>query len=290
RLTAQESLGGKRVPYEGRDGTVWIAADDGVARWRGGELGIVRFPAHDAVAEAASLLEDAAGALWIGTKGSGVRVVRGERTALIGAGQGLPTEWIVQVLEDDAGRLWFSSGKGLFWVERRELEEVADGRRPRVRANVYDGADGVLMRAEPFGHPAGWKGPDGRLWFASFGGAAVVDPAALRAPAPRVQLQRLLVDGKAVDPLAPPVLGPGPRDVELLFSASSFAAPETIAFRYRLAGRDAGWVEAAGRSAHFPRLEPGRYRLLVQARHRDGAWGGDGPGLALVVRPPFYRS
>jgi len=287
RLAAQERLSGKRVPYQGPSGTVWIAADDGVAVWRDGVERLIRFPAGTAV-EASNLLEDGAGALWIGTKGAGVRLVRGDRVASIGPAQGLPTGWIVQILEDDGGRLWMTSGKGLVSVPRRELEELADGRRARILPDVYDGADGVLMRTEPFGHPAGWKGPDGRLWFATLGGIAVVDPATLRAPPPRVTIEEVRVNGR---PTSGSALGTGPRDLEVAFAARSFAAPETVLLRHRLQGRDSGWIEAgAGRNARYPQLEPGRYRLVVSARHRDGAWGGDGASLELHIRQPFHRS
>jgi signal transduction histidine kinase len=208
--------------------------------------------------------------------------------ASIGSAQGLPTDWIVQALEDDGGRLWMTSGKGLLSVPRRELVDLADGRRARIEPNVYDGADGVLMRTEPFGHPAGWKGPDGRLWFATFGGIAVVDPASLRAPPPRVAIDEVRVNGQ---PATGSVLGAGPRDVEVTFAARSFAAPETVFLRYRLEGKDTGWIEAGpGRRARFPQLGPGRYRLVVQARHRDGAWSANGASVELVVRQPFYRS
>jgi len=68
--------------------------------------------------------------------------------------QGLPAGWIVQILDDDQGRLWLTTGKGISSLDKRDLEDVADGRRPRVHASLYDGNDGVLMRADSFGHPA----------------------------------------------------------------------------------------------------------------------------------------
>ena len=296
-ITGLETLTGRRIPYRGRGGTVWIAADDGVADWRDGRVArVVRFPAGEAAAEVSTLHEDAAGALWIGTRGAGLRLVRGGHAAAIGVAQGLPSDWIAQILEDDAGRLWLSSGRGLLSVARRDLEEVADGRRARISADVYDGTDGVLIRAGGFGHPAGWKDRQGRLWFATFAGVAVVDPAALRtraAPAPPVVVQHLMIDGRRIE-AAPPavaVVGPGARDVAVVFAVPSLAAPGTISLRYRLEGRDADWVEAGSRrSAHYEQLAPGRYRLTAQARHRAGKWSESTGGLDLVVRPPFYRS
>jgi signal transduction histidine kinase/ligand-binding sensor domain-containing protein len=286
RITAQEGLRGKRVLAEGARGTIWIAADDGVAAWRDGVVQVVRFAT---VAEAANVLEGRDGTLWIATKGMGLRVVRGGRAALVGVAQGLPTGWIVQPLEDDAGRLWASSAKGIFSVGGQDLAEVADGRRARVEADVYDGADGVLMRADAFGHPAGWKSADGRLWFATFGGVAVVDPRALRRAAPRVVLDEVWLGRDRLPATSRPAAAP--RDLQVRFSARTFVPPETISFRYRLEGKDRDWIDAgSARAVRWTQLGPGRYRLVVQARQRDGGWTGPGAALAFGLAPPFYRT
>jgi len=87
------------------------------------------------------------------------------------------------------------------------------------------------------------------------------------------------------------VLGRGARDLEAHFVALSFAAPETITFRHRLLGRDSDWIDAGpSRSVYYPRLEPGRYQLEVQARHRDGEWGPAQAGVRFELRPPLYRT
>jgi signal transduction histidine kinase/ligand-binding sensor domain-containing protein len=293
QITAQEKLRGKRVLYEGRNGAMWIAAYDGIAVWRGGNTRIVRF-AGDAQAEASTLYEDRDGGLWIGTKGLGIYHLRGDRAVVIGVAQGLPTSWIVQILEDDRGRLWLSTGKGIASVARGELEEVAAGRRTRVAPSLYDGADGVLMRQEAFGHPAGWKAPDGRLWFATAGGVAVLDPPA-PTRAPRVVLEEIQVGGRRLPIAAGPVVARGPGDLLARFGALSFAEPETISFRYRLEGKDRDWIEAgSARSLTYPQLPAGNYRLNIQARAREGVWGATDGGavaqLAFVLRPPFYRT
>ena len=44
------------------------------------------------------------------------------------------------------------------------------------------------------------------------------------------------------------------------------------------------------RIVRYARLEPQRYRLSIQARHRDGDWGASAAGVEFVLRPAFYRS
>jgi signal transduction histidine kinase/ligand-binding sensor domain-containing protein len=290
-IAEQEELAGKRVLQEGRGGAVWIAAYNGVALWRAGRVQVFRSPLPGI--EATSLCEDGDGVLWVGTKGAGLRRLRDGAFATITTAGGLPTNWIIQILEDDAGRLWMSGSKGLFSAGRRELEQVAAGVRPTLHPSIYDAADGVLIRTESFGHPAGWKGKDGRLWFATHDGIAIVEPASLRDhPPPRVLFDEVRVGDRrfgAGEALSVP--GRGARDLEAHFVAASFAAPDTIAFRHRLLPMESDWIDAgASRSVYYPRLEPGRYVLQIQARHRDGAWGVQEAAASFELRPPFYRS
>jgi signal transduction histidine kinase/streptogramin lyase len=292
-IRGQEPLAGRRALYEGSAGTVWIIAANGVAAWRKGELQLSRLPAGEVPVEPWNAHEDAEGTLWIGTKGEGIRRVRNGAIATVGVAGGLPSGLIVQVLEDDRGRLWASSGKGIFWVKKRELEAVLDGRQPRVDAHLYDASDGVQMgRITSFGHPAGFKDPRGRLWFATHGGLVVFDPAALRSLPMRPVIEELRVGGQRVDGAGTPALAArGPMALDATFTALTLAPLDTISFRYRLWGRDADWVLAGpGRDAHYAHLEPGSYQLVVEARDREGEWGGQTAQLAFRLRPPFYRS
>jgi signal transduction histidine kinase len=210
----------------------------------------------------------------------------------VGVAGGLPTGWIVQVLDDGRGRLWASSSRGIFWVRKSELGEVADGRRARVQVNLYDASDGVQMRGDPFGHPAGFKDSQGRLWFATSGGVAMVDPASLGAPRPRVTIDELRLGGQPIA-LGDAVVrsGPAPRDLDVTFSARSFAPADTLSFRYRLHGRDPDWIEGGpARAAHYAQLGAGSYRLMIEARNREGEWSAQPAVLAFTLRPPFHRS
>jgi signal transduction histidine kinase/ligand-binding sensor domain-containing protein len=293
-IREQQRLLGPRILFQGRGGTVFIGAADGVVSWHDGQTRLTRLPPDERPAEVANFHQDAGGTIWMATKGEGIRRLSpgGERIATIGVAQGLPTGWIVQLLEDDSGRLWASSSKGIFWVSRRELEEVADGRRERVLANVYDASDGVLMRAEPFGHPAGVKDSKGQLWFATIGGLVVVDPRR-RTRAPRVTVEQLRVGGHRIElrPGQTPVVTGAPADLDLSFAALSFEPPDTLSYRYRLRQSDSQWVEIGNsRAIHHAHLPAGDYQLAIQARARDGDWGTSSTALAFVLRPPFHRS
>jgi signal transduction histidine kinase len=290
-VPGHEPLKGHRIFQEGADGTIWIIGRNGAAAWRRGVVQLALLPARERAAEPWNALEDGEGTLWIGTKGEGIRRVKDGRVATVGVAQGLPSGLVVQLVEDDRGRLWASSAKGIFWVKKRELEAVADGRQPAVDAHLYDASDGIQMgNVSAFGHPAGFKDPGGRLWFGTHGGIVIFDPGTLRAQAIRPVIEEVRVGGQPVDGTRSLVVH-APADVEATFAATTFGSLDALSFRYRLWGRDANWVPAGpGRTARFAKLAPGSYQLVVEARDREGEWGGPTAQLAFTLQPPFYRS
>jgi signal transduction histidine kinase len=278
-------LQGYRILFEGQN-DLWIGGDDGLVAWRAGQTRVVRLPATERPAEVASFLEDGA-TLWMATKGEGLRRLRGERIDTVGVAQGLPTGWLIQLLQDDGPepRIWASSSKGIFWVSKRELEEVADGRRARLHARLYDGNDGVSLRSESFGHPAGFKDGRGQLWFASNSGLLVVDPARTRGqPAPAVVIDEVRLDGRRVAPAS--VSARGGRDLDVAFTALTFAPADTVSLRYRLGG---AWIELGPvRALHLP-LPPGEHQLELAARTRESGFGRPAR-LTVSLAPPLWRS
>src|SRR5204862_7053666 len=94
---------------------------------------------------------------------------------------GLHDNEVLCVLEDDFGWLWMNSIHGIFRVRKQELIEYGDGNRQSVSCVAYGTEDGMLS-AEGNGEnfPNGCKDRDGRLWFPTTRGVAVVDPALLQ--------------------------------------------------------------------------------------------------------------
>lgn len=85
-------------------------------------------------------------------------------------------------------------------------------------------------------------------------------------------------------------LGPSPVNLDVSFTAPTFAAPQMVRFRYRLYGFDQDWVRAEARSARYTNLPAGNYRFEVQARNADGIWSNTGAGFSFVLLPPFRQT
>ncbi len=87
-----------------------------------------------------SLYVDGDGWLWIGTEGRGLARLDPRRWPAVderyvppitryGTSDGLYDQVVHEILEDEGGRLWMNSNRGIFWVRRDELHRVC--RSPR---------------------------------------------------------------------------------------------------------------------------------------------------------------
>jgi PAS domain S-box-containing protein len=276
-----------------RDGSVWISAiDRGVARlhngeWRGFTAGL---PEEFVT----SMYEDPVGIIWLGTNGGGLCRFKAGRFTVVTAKHGLFDDTIFQILEDSQGNLWMSSNRGVFRVSKLQLNDLAEGKRNSVDSFPYGKADG-MKSAECTGNnqPAGWRTRDGRLWFPTIKGLAIVDPRHLagNTKPPPVVLEEFIADKKVI-PLGSTIsLPPGTAQVELHFSGLSFVAPERVRFKYILEGFDSGWIDAGTRRiACYTNLSPGHYSFRVIACNNNGVWNEDGVVAAFWIQPHFYQT
>ena len=137
------------------------------------------------------------------------------------------------------------------------------------------------------------RAADGRLWFAGFDGVGIIDPRALPSNPvpPPVHIEQIVADGVTHAPPAAARLPARVRDVSIEYTALSLGAPEKVAFRYRLEGRDDDWVEAGNRrQAFYTDLPPGSYRFRVIAANDRGLWNEDGAAWAFSVAPAYYQT
>ena len=206
---------------------------------------------------------------------------------------GLFDDCVFQIIEDDKKNLWMSSPRGVFTVSKKEFADFAAGSSPQVIFVSYGTADGMLSRECNGGQPGAWKSADGKLWFATIKGIAMIDPQVTRTndQPPPVAIERAVVDGEPIQLNERVELPPGKQRYEFYYTAMSFAAPEKVRFKYKLEGFDKDWVSAgAERVALYTHIPPGTYKFRVIACNNDGVWNETGALLNLYLKPYFYQT
>jgi signal transduction histidine kinase/ligand-binding sensor domain-containing protein len=277
--------------HEARDGTLWIATMGGLVSFREGKFtNHTQFPPI----QVRSIYEDADGALWFGTYDEGIFRYKNDAFKKITIKDGLFDQGAFQILEDDFGRFWISSNRGVYRVNRQQLNDFADGRIAFVTSVAYGVKDGMAdVECNGGRSPAGFKSKkDGTLWFPTQKGIVVIAPKALpvNTEPPNVVIESCLLDGEETACDAVKIL-PENDSLEIKYTALSFNKPEQIKFKYKLEGLDENWVDAGTRRrAYFTHLPPGEYSFKVSAANVDGVWNETGANLKISVTPPFYRT
>jgi diguanylate cyclase (GGDEF)-like protein/PAS domain S-box-containing protein len=226
--------------------------------------------------------------MWVGTAGGGLSRYKAGRWTTVTTREGLFDDSVFSILEDGSGYLWMSCNKGIFRVSRQQLDDFSEGILTRVSSVSYGKADGMASRECNGGtQPVAWKTDDGKLWFATVKGVAMIDSNRARiAAAPPVMIQGIFADRHPMDPTGPITIAAGTKTLEFRYSGISFTAPEKVHYQYRLEGFDKEWVDAGTRRmALYTNLKPGSYRFQVRAASDDGPWS---TGTATFRQGAFF--
>lgn len=280
--------------YEDRQGRIWIGSYGGLAQYVDGRL--VFYTERDGLStnRIRSIYEDSDGVLWIGTYDGGLNRFQDGKFTSYTMKEGMFSNGVFAILEDPRGNFWMSSNQGIYRVRKQQLNDFAEGRIKRIHSVSYGKADGMLNTECNGGrHPAGIKTRDGRLWFPTFNGIAIVDPEAapFNSVPPPAMIENAILDREELDISQPVEIRPGKNDLEIHYTALSFIKTDHIQFKYKLEGLDRDWVEVGNRrEAYYSHLPAGAYTFRVIAANSDGVWNEEGTRLLIKVLPPFYST
>lgn len=311
-----------RVIHEDRDGVLWIGTEAGLACRRDEKFFTVPAVGRTVV----SIYEDEKQTLWIGTDGGGLYKLNASgskleipntatstfnlQTSNFTTKDGLFSDQIFEILEDDFSYFWMSCLKGIFRASKKELEEFAQKKIPAINCVAYGKADGLAsVQCNGVAKPSGWKSRDGRLWFPTTKGIVAIEPKIkANEVAPPVVIEEVIFDKSKVSSLESKVaraastrdsklrtqdlfLKPGHGELEFHYTALSFQIPEKNRFKYKLEGIDSQWVDAGGRRvAYYAKIPPGRYQFRVVGSNNDGVWSEKGATLDFVLLPHFWQT
>ena len=265
---------------EDKAGQIWVGFwDGGAARLRSGRFEMLPAFRHPIVAWHVARN----GVLWGASLGGGlIRIDKPDAPLLefrtVGTREGLPTDRLAAIAEDDRGRLYLGSPLGITRID------LNDG-----SIRQYTQEDG-LARTEV---NSAFRDRFGTLWFGTDAGVSRLVPED-STPAPPI---RLLIGGARVNGIPLPVsdlgtpsAGPFVLDAEQRHVEIDFmplGVSQASGIQYRLEGAENDWTPAAGRrTVNYARLASGSYRFAVRAL--DGR-GWTEASLTFTIRPPLWQ-
>jgi len=301
-FTKENGLSGNQILalcQEG-DGRFWMGTDAGLSVFEKGQFRSIKALGAPPATWVNALYLDGEQTLWIGTRGSGLYRYKGGKFISYTTRQGLFSDEVYEILEDDEGYFWMSCRKGIFRVRRKHLDDLDRGAINSIPCIVFGRADGLpSVQCNGVAKPAGWKSRDGRLWFPTIRGVVAVEPGIKpNMRPPPVFIEEVLADGHLLQRSVLAVsdsfrlrVPPGRGQIKIHYTGLSFQAPEKNRFKYRLEGMDRDWVDAgASRVASYDNLPPGQYRFQVIACNNDGVWNETGATLALDLVPHYWQT
>ena len=288
------SVGRAQVRFTGTDryGRLWIGGagspfvvmvDHDTARSYGPEDGFRSGPYN-------TIHEDRAGTIWFGGD-QGLTLLHKGRPLSMTRANGLPSDVVVAIAEDQEDDVWLATGAGIVRIARYEMEMVAEDATHQIRHRLYDKSDGLAGLPIRSRNRGALRSGDGRLWFVTGRGLTIVEPRTLgEQPPADVRIEGAIADGSRVEP-GEQTLPAGTTRLRIDYTESSLASLSKTRFRYRLAGFDADWVQAgASRQALYMNLPPRSYRFQVVANNDAGTWHLPGATLGLLDRARRHRA
>lgn len=270
----------KRTTAIRRDpsGTIWMGTLDGLYCYRDGWVWRYDRDTLLAASRITSLDLMPGGQIVAGTSTNGFYIIpAANRPPLhFDRHSGLSSNSCTKVRADSLGRLWVFSEKGL-----DRLDPDAKGLYSIYTYSLADGLPGYQV------NDVAMHG--NRLYLATQDGIVVLEDTGGTVPAPKLHLQsvngRWPDDASADQKLS---FGYDEGDLQVSFSAISFAGGGELQYKYFLDGGEGDTVFTRSRTIDFSALRPGNYALSVWAKTRTSTWTPRPAVLRFRVQPPFW--
>ncbi len=296
-LTTKQGLANDNVLAMVRSSTndIWVGTNGGGIN-KITSRGIETYNTKDGLSNnfILSLFSDKDGALWIGTNGGGINRFADGKFQTFTTKDGLREDVTLMIIEDDQGFLWIGGNQGISRIRKSEFQEVAGGRLKKFSRIDFGRSDG-LQNAEISGvsTPNIIKSSDGKIWFTTVGGLAMVDIAKItdRNNGFPLRIEDIRINDRIFYPDSVLTIEPGYSTIEFHYAALSYISQERIHFRYKLEGFDENWNDAGTRrTAYYTNIPPGTYTFRVSTSNDGGTWSSEEATANIVFKPFFHQT
>ncbi|HVE59775.1 MAG TPA: two-component regulator propeller domain-containing protein [Pyrinomonadaceae bacterium] len=271
---------------EDSENNLWIGFYfGGLARYRHGKFQFFKAADGIPVGSIRSIYADKSGRLWIASASRGVfrsddPTAENPKFVNISTAEGLASNQINCVTEDNFGRIYIGTGRGV-----NRLDPASGNLKLYTQADGLPGSVVSLCRRDSAG----------ALWFVSRNSLVKFVPQTenlLRAP--MVFIGSISVNGvtQKISELGAENAGnlsfsSDQKQIKIDFFALGFGAGDRLHYQYKLGEQD--WSAPDEQKSVTFNLEPGDYRFAVRAVNADGVASENPATVSLTIAPPFYR-
>lgn len=266
-----------RAMVEDREHRVWMGGvKGGIAIATDPRLPLTTLKASDGLPDerVRSFLQDHEGRMLIGTRTGGLVRYDGSNFSTVTVANGLVSDCVWDIAEDDKGHYWLATQLGLQSVDTERLSPLS----PQDEL-VDEGPIACVVSKDAV---AAYR----------YGSIFLVRPqSAAPTPPPPVYITGFLMNGLQAPTTGIPEF-PFDRNTCLLeFTGISFQHEKQLHYSYRLLKAGSVWsAPSPERRLMLPNLSPGDYTLQVKAVAPNGIESKTPAEVAFVILPPLWRT
>lgn len=246
------------------------------------------------------LYKDSEQRIWAATANAGLALLDLEtlKLSFIKTSDGLPSNAIRSIIEDNKGRLWLGTDNGL-----------ASYHPQKHQIRVFNHNHGLIFKQ--FYPKGALRTSDGKIVMTSRHQLLEFSPEQLSEQTVPREYPVMLSNFRILNrPVAPSNVQPGSvlpstinyvedltltyRDYlfSLSFASANYQNELPQRFAYRMYGFRNDWIETSSskNNATFTSLPAGDYQLQIKASRSDGSWSENYRKINLSVTPPWYLS
>lgn len=242
--------------------------------------------------------------LWIATD-NGINVYNPKLNSIsyLKMANGLPTDQVVSLVEDNNGNIWAGTRNGLACIYCTTNPKTQKYEYNVVSFDENDGLPSSILNQN-----AVFKNKQGKIYIGCTKGYTVFDPKTIHFNkiVPEPHFTEILIGNDVLQPgiehknhmiLDESIthknrieLNYDDKNFTINFSALSYIHPEKNRYRYKLKGFDEDWLETKNGigSATYSNLNQGTYQFIVYASNNDNVWSTKPLILEVVILPPFW--
>jgi ligand-binding sensor domain-containing protein/signal transduction histidine kinase/DNA-binding response OmpR family regulator len=277
---------------------IWVATNSGLYQLKNNANRFTARRADDLAIlpynDVSCITEDKKGYFWLGTfrKGLFKLDIKKHNYTQIKETNGLPSNNIVGILEDDQNNLWVSTDNGLC--------KYNQNKKSFKIFNIKDGLPG-----NEFNYKSLLKDSNGEFFFGGLSGMISFFPKEVKENrnVPKALFTDLKLFNKSVGinaddgllnnniSITNTITFKSNQNVfSVDFTVLNFIKSNKNLYAYKLAGFEKNWNYVNIPSASYTNLSPGDYTLLVKGSNNDGLWTGNPRQLKIIILPPIYKT
>ena len=238
--------------------------------------------------------EDISGNVWISTA-QGLVWLNPEngKWRVFTEKDGLPSNNILNTIEDNNGDLWIISLGGLSKFNKNDPAEKWNF----VNYDTRDGITGYSFNGDPV------KTPEGELLFIVGDGLHRFTPGKLNSIKPDIIIDDLKISDVSIFDSESPIkleknlmeseeitLPHDMNDLSFNFNVIHYSRPYKNRLYYKMEGFNENWIESELGTATFTNLEPGKYEFKVRGISADGIRNDEGASIIVEITPPWWKT